>query len=85
MEKKRIFSLVLFVVGNGFAGDIALDDIVFDTSFCSVLDECDFEQGWFYWQNRSQNDFNWQRGRNGSTSSRTPTIGQSFFTLNILK
>ena len=78
-KKERVFfnQLVdfLFVVGEGFAGDIALDDIAFHTGYCSALDECDFEKGWCYWQNRSQSDFNWQRGGNGSTSSGIPTIG----------
>ncbi|XP_035213735.1 MAM and LDL-receptor class A domain-containing protein 1-like, partial [Stegodyphus dumicola] len=52
--------------GNGFAGDIAIDQIVMSLGACPQQDMCDFESslcGWTVEANRKGNYY-WQRGAN---------------------
>jgi hypothetical protein len=64
-------------VGKSWEGDIALDDITLNSGSCSSTIVCDFEHGpCDEWEKGSDGDFAWSRGRNGSTPSGTPTIGE---------
>ncbi|CAF4325890.1 unnamed protein product, partial [Rotaria sordida] len=64
------------IVGKGWDGDIALDDIqVFYGSCPQTTNECTFEYGLCDdWEKGTDGDFEWSLGRNGSTPSGTPTI-----------
>ncbi|UJR31098.1 hypothetical protein I4U23_018606, partial [Adineta vaga] len=67
------------IVGKSFDGDIALDDIELNVGECPTTIECTFEHGLCAgWEHDPEGDFNWSRGRNGSTPSGTPTIDHTF-------
>jgi len=67
----------LILVGNGWEGDIALDDLSLNYGYCPPSDQCTFEHGLCDgWDSGDQTNFNWTIGRNGSTPSGTPTIGK---------
>lgn len=66
----------IILVGNSWEGDIALDDIAVNTGVCPTPGVCTFENGLCDgWEQGSDGDFEWSRGRNGSTPSGTPTVG----------
>lgn len=53
------------VVGNGFRGDIAIDDIELTQSQCKFDGICDFEEGLCNFKNsNTDNYFNWTLGNN---------------------
>ncbi|XP_055957693.1 MAM and LDL-receptor class A domain-containing protein 2 [Patella vulgata] len=59
------------VVGNGYLGDIAIDDISVVDGACADQGECDFEKDFCTWRNQQVGDnFDWIIGQ-GQTSSRT--------------
>ncbi|CAF4086941.1 unnamed protein product, partial [Rotaria sordida] len=68
------------IVGKGWDGDIALDDIqVFYGSCPQTTNECTFEYGLCDdWEKGTDGDFEWSLGRNGSTPSGTPTIDHTY-------
>ena len=44
--------------------------------YCPTTEECTFEHGLCSgWERGPDGDFDWSRGRNGSTPSGTPTVG----------
>lgn len=66
----------IYLVGNSWDGDIALDDIELNHGYCPTTGECTFEHGLCDgWERGPDGDFDWSRGRNGSTPSGTPTVG----------
>lgn len=70
----RIFLTDL--VGKSWEGDISLDDLKLNFGTCPPSDICTFEHGLCDgWEKGSDGDFEWSRGRNGSTPTGTPTIG----------
>ncbi|XP_060564981.1 MAM and LDL-receptor class A domain-containing protein 1-like [Ruditapes philippinarum] len=57
------------VIGNGYQGDISIDDISMTNSACKLPGNCDFEGGLCTWTNPGGIDnFDWVLGR-GSTAS----------------
>ncbi|CAF0847412.1 unnamed protein product, partial [Rotaria sordida] len=67
-------------VGNSWDGDIALDDIQLIYGNCPrTISECTFEHGLCDgWESGTEGDFDWSRGRNGSTPSGTPTVDHTY-------
>ena len=64
------------LVGNGWEGDIALDDIALSFGYCPPSDECTFEHGLCDgWEFSPEGHFNWSIGQNGSTPTGSPTVG----------
>ena len=79
-RKHRILWFIYLLVGNGWEGDIALDDIKLTVGDCPISDVCTFESGLCDgWEKGPDGDFEWSRGRNGSTPSGTPTVGSYLF------
>ena len=69
------------VAGNGFRGDIALDDIEISHAKCNKLDTCDFENDLCDFKNIGS--YEWKRGRNGTSNAGTGpkfdhTIGSEY-------
>ncbi|XP_014680989.1 PREDICTED: MAM and LDL-receptor class A domain-containing protein 1-like [Priapulus caudatus] len=55
------------VVGNGYMGDIALDDILVTPGNCPTTKICHFEVDLCGWTSDSTGDYKWKRGQNGSS------------------
>ena len=75
MAQRQIFSNTDFrisvygVVGNGYQGDIAIDDFNITNGACPPQPGCDFEEGNFCdWTNSLMDDFDWTIGQNGTAS-----------------
>ncbi|CAF4185562.1 unnamed protein product, partial [Rotaria sp. Silwood2] len=68
------------IVGKGWDGDIALDDIQLNYGNCpTTTNECTFEHGLCDgWERGTDGDFEWSRARNGSTPSGTPTVDHTY-------
>lgn len=58
------------VIGSGFKGDIAIDDITILDGACPPAGSCDFEDDTCTWTNArgTVDDFDWTR-QNGETGS----------------
>ena len=59
------------IVGNGYQGDIAIDDISMATSPCPPDPACDFQSGFCSWTQSTTDNFDWTRSRNGTSSRGT--------------
>ncbi|XP_041467526.1 MAM and LDL-receptor class A domain-containing protein 1-like [Lytechinus variegatus] len=59
------------VVGQGSAGDIAIDEIDYKKGSCEPRGACDFENGMCAWQNIPGDDFDWLRNQGSTTDSGT--------------
>ncbi|XP_048242500.1 MAM and LDL-receptor class A domain-containing protein 2-like [Haliotis rufescens] len=60
------------IVGNGFQGDIAIDDLMYKSVPCAPEGDCSFENDFCTWQNYGKNDtFDWIRGKGATSSSGT--------------
>ncbi|XP_069133150.1 MAM and LDL-receptor class A domain-containing protein 1-like [Argopecten irradians] len=57
------------VRGQGFKGDIAIDDVSLAAGNCPAIGACNFDKNLCGWTNAKQDDFDWLRHR-GSTGSR---------------
>ncbi|ESO97870.1 hypothetical protein LOTGIDRAFT_152977 [Lottia gigantea] len=58
------------VIGNGYQGDIAIDDVLITDGACQLPGDCNFEKDMCSWKNtRAGDDFDWIMGA-GSTPSR---------------
>lgn len=69
------------VIGSGFKGDIAIDDIRIDDGACPAAGSCNFEKDLCDWTNSNAgDDFDWERAQ-GSTVT-TGTGPQTDHTLN---
>lgn len=68
------------VVGNGYQGDIAIDDFNITNGACPPQPGCDFEEGNFCdWTNSLMDDFDWTIGQNGTASRGTgPPFDHTF-------
>ncbi|XP_071851180.1 MAM and LDL-receptor class A domain-containing protein 1-like isoform X5 [Apostichopus japonicus] len=53
--------------GPGFEGDIAIDDIIYESVACPSTPECEFEADFCGWTNVDDDavSFDWERGTNG--------------------
>ena len=56
------------VVGNGYQGDIAIDDIAVSSGPCPPDPACDFQSGFCSWTQSKSDDFDWTRRKNGTVS-----------------
>lgn len=60
------------IVGNGYQGDIALDDIQLVSGACPPRGSCDFEKDTCAWRNMNFNDtMDWERARGRTASAGT--------------
>lgn len=59
------------VIGNGYQGDIALDDIMLRTGSCQPRGSCDFEHDTCEWRNRRNDKFDWERVHGKTVTSNT--------------
>eukprot|EP00057_Strongylocentrotus_purpuratus_P018006 XP_011672480.1 PREDICTED: MAM and LDL-receptor class A domain-containing protein 2 [Strongylocentrotus purpuratus] len=67
------------VRGNGFSGDIALDDITFHPGSCPTPNVCDFENGECYYSQTSPDQFDWEVIQADSQSA-APAIDNTYRT-----
>ena len=73
-NKKRLhFSQVVMegVIGSGFRGDIAIDDIAMTMGNCPLPGNCDFENGMCTWMNIGGDTFDWRLGKGATPSQNT--------------
>ena len=67
------------IVGNGFQGDIAIDDIQVASGPCPPDPACDFQSGFCSWTQSKTDDFDWIRKKNGTVSAGTgPPFDHTF-------
>ena len=67
------------IVGNGFQGDIAIDDITVSAGPCPPDPACDFQSGFCSWTQSKTDDFDWTRKKNGTLSAGTgPPFDHTF-------
>ena len=69
------------IVGQGFHGDIAIDDVGVSNTACRSLVSCDFEQSFCGWVQSKTDKFDWML-RHGSTPSRMtgPSVDHTLHT-----
>ena len=48
-------------IGNGFQGDIAIDDVKIVPGACAPIGNCNFELDLCGWQNTNNDNFDWLR------------------------
>lgn len=58
-------------VGNGYQGDIAIDDFNVSNGACPPNGACDFETGFCGWTQSTTDDFDWLIGKSGTASAGT--------------
>ena len=64
------------VVGEGWEGDIALDDVAFNEGPCPVSNVCDFEQvDLCGYADEEGGDFGWERVQGGSVNEADHSYG----------
>lgn len=67
------------VVGSGYQGDIAIDDVSLSGNPCPPDPSCDFETNFCSWTQSKTDNFDWQRSRNGTSSRNTgPPFDHTF-------
>ncbi|XP_077978865.1 MAM and LDL-receptor class A domain-containing protein 1-like [Glandiceps talaboti] len=59
------------VIGNGYASDIAIDNITYNAGECPPTAGCNFEADFCDWENDDTAERNWRRGSDGTPSSGT--------------
>ena len=59
------------VIGSGFRGDIAIDDIAMTKGTCPLPGNCDFEKGMCTWMNIGGDTFDWRLGKGATPSGNT--------------
>ncbi|XP_035827621.1 MAM and LDL-receptor class A domain-containing protein 1-like [Aplysia californica] len=70
------FQLYLKAVrGNGYLGDIAVDDIFLDSKPCPHKAVCDFEDDWCGYVQEKNDNFDWTRYRSSTSSVGTGPAG----------
>ncbi|XP_033751998.1 MAM and LDL-receptor class A domain-containing protein 1-like [Pecten maximus] len=72
LRRGRAFNVVFEAVrGQGFKGDIAIDDVSMATGNCPAIGACNFDKNLCGWTNAKQDDFDWLRHRGRTASGNT--------------
>ncbi|XP_077978861.1 MAM and LDL-receptor class A domain-containing protein 1-like [Glandiceps talaboti] len=82
-ETRDFRILVEGTIGDGWLGDLALDDIFFNTGLCPSSDTCDFENGLCGYSQDINDDFDWtlhqgETGSGGTGPSYDVTYGTTY-------